>query len=159
MELLFVILAFVLLLIGLLGAIIPMIPGPPLSFAGLLFLQWSGFGNFTLVFIIVWALITLAVTLMDYILPSIMTRKFGGSKAASIGSFLGLVAGIFIFPPWGMIIGPFLGAYLGELIHNHADGSKAIKAAFGAFFAFITGTGIKLIVCSLMLYYAAREIF
>jgi len=95
---------------------------------------------------------------MDYILPSIMTKKFGGSNAASIGSFVGILAGIFFFPPWGMIIGPFLGAFTGELIHSRADGKKALKAASGAFLAFITGTGAKLIIGALMLYYAVKTL-
>jgi uncharacterized protein YqgC (DUF456 family) len=72
---------------------------------------------------------------------------------------LGLLAGIFFFPPWGMIIGPFLGAWAGELIHNRADGAKALKVAFGAFLAFIAGTGIKLIASGLMLYYAVKALF
>ena len=103
MELVLVILAFVLLAAGMLGAVLPVLPGPPLSYAGLLLLQWSGYGRFTFIFLLVWALITIVVTLMDYLLPSVMAKQFGGSRAASIGSFLGLVAGLLFFPPMGMI--------------------------------------------------------
>jgi len=157
MELVLVILAFILLAVGMLGAVLPVLPGPPLSYAGLLLLQWSGYGRFTFVFLLVWALITIVVTIMDYLLPSVMAKQFGGSRAASVGSFLGLVAGILFFPPVGMILGSFLGAFAGELLNNRANGIKAFVVALGAFFAFIVGTGAKLIVCFLMLFYAVRE--
>jgi uncharacterized protein YqgC (DUF456 family) len=96
---------------------------------------------------------------MDYFLPSLMAKRFGGSRAAAMGSFLGLLAGIFLFPPWGMIIGPFFGAFAGELIHNRTNGGKALKVAFGAFLAFIVGTGAKLIASSVMLFYAIKAMF
>jgi len=159
MEIILLIIAFVLLAAGILGAVLPVLPGPPLSYAGLLLLHWSGFGKFPLVFFVVWAGITAIVTIMDYFLPTLMTKQFGGSRAASIGSILGLIAGIFLFPPAGMIVGPFLGAYAGELIHNNANGAKAFKVALGAFFAFLVGTGAKLIASSLMLYYAIKAVF
>jgi uncharacterized protein YqgC (DUF456 family) len=159
MEIVLVILAFVLLIAGILGAFLPMLPGPPLSFIGLLLMKWSGYGGFSSAFLWVWAGITVAVTIMDYFLPSLMAKRFGGSRAAAIGSFLGLLVGIFLFPPWGMIIGPFLGAFAGELIHNRTNSGKALKVAFGAFLAFIVGTGAKLIARSVMLFYAIKTMF
>jgi len=159
MEILLVIAAFVLLAAGILGAVLPVLPGPPLSFAGLVLLQLSGFGGFTFVFLLVWAIIAIAVTVMDYFLPSLLAKRFGGSRAAVIGSFLGLLAGIFFFPPWGLVFGSFLGAFTGELIHNNINGAKAFKVALGAFLAFILGTGAKLIVSFMMLFYAVREVF
>ena len=154
MDIIAVIVAFVLLGVGLLGAVIPVLPGPPLSYVGLLLLQWSGYGKFSAVFLLAWAGVTIAVTIMDYFLPSILTKSFGGSRSASVGSFLGLLAGIFLFPPWGMITGPFLGAFIGELIHNKANGQGAFKVALGAFLAFIVGSGAKLIAGAVMLFYA-----
>ena len=158
MEILLIIFAFLLLAAGLLGAVIPGIPGPPLSFAGLLFVQWSGYGSFAAGFLWLWAAITVVVTLADYILPAWMARRFGGSRWAMIGSFLGLIAGIVFFPPIGLIIGPFLGALTGELIHNRSDSAKAIKVAFGAFLAFLLGTGIKLVISSIMIFYAIKAL-
>ena len=156
MEILLVILAFAFLAAGILGAVLPVLPGPPLSFIGLLILQWSGYGGFSPVFLWVWAVIAVAVTVMDNFLPSLMAKWFGGSRAAVIGSFLGLLAGIFFFPPWGIIFGSFLGAFAGELFHNRTDGIKAFKVALGAFLAFIVGSGAKLIAGSLMLFYAIK---
>ena len=158
-ALLLVIFAFLLLLAGVIGSIVPMLPGPPLSFIGLLLLQWSGYGGFTPAFLWLWAAITVAVTIADNFLPVLMTRQFGGSRSATIGSLLGLLAGIFIFPPIGMIIGPFLGALAGELLHNRTDSTNALKVALGAFLAFFLGTGAKLIVSSVMLFYAIKAMF
>jgi uncharacterized protein YqgC (DUF456 family) len=168
MKIALVILSFVLHLAGLLGAVVPVLPGLPLSFIALLVMQWSGYGGFSPAFLWLWAGITLAVTVMDYFLPSLMTKRFGGSRAAAIGSFVGLLAGIFIFPPWGIIIGPFLGALIGELIHNRANvakgdaanggTAKAFKVALGSFLAFIVGSGAKLIASSVMLFYAIKAL-
>jgi len=156
MEIILLVLAFALLLAGFLGAVIPILPGPPLSYAGLLLLQWSGYGRFTSPFLWLWFGITVIVTVIDYILPSLLTKQFGGSRYASVGAFLGLLAGIFFFPPLGLIAGPFLGAFAGELIYNRANGLKAFIVALGAFFAFIVGTGAKLIVSGMMLFYAVK---
>ena len=159
MELILTIIAFAFLIAGLVGSIAPVIPGPPLSFIGLIILQLSGRAEFSVPFLIIWAVITIAVTVLDYILPSIMTKKFGGSRYASIGAVIGLIAGIFIFPPIGLILGPFLGALVGELIHSNSQAAHSLKVALGAFLAFFVGTGAKLIVCSIMLFYAIIAMF
>jgi uncharacterized protein YqgC (DUF456 family) len=181
MEIFLAILAFLFLLTGLLGSVVPVIPGPSLGYVGLLLLQWSGYGGFSAAFLWVWAGITVAVTVTDYILPAIMKKKFGGSRWAVVGSVLGLIIGIFFFPPLGMIVGPFLGALAGELIYsrfpakrnetevttgseaddakaNRDSTAKALKAALGAFLAFIFGTGAKLIAGSLMIFYAVKAV-
>jgi uncharacterized protein YqgC (DUF456 family) len=142
---------------GLLGSIVPVIPGPPLSYVGLLLLQWSKFGDFTSFFLWFWAVITVIVTIADYFLPAFLTQKFGGSRWATTGSVLGLLAGMFLFPPFGLIVGPFFGALIGELIHNHTDSAKAFKVAMGAFLAFIFGSGAKLFISLVMMFYAIKE--
>ena len=187
-------LAFLLLLVGLIGSVVPALPGPPLSFIGLLLLQWSGHGNFSPAFLWVWAAITVAVTIIDNVLPAFMTKKFGGSRAAVIGSVLGLIAGMVFFAPLGLLAGPFLGALAGELINNRIQVKRkkinntevnstgvdsteidnadindagddkagyvnAFKAALGSFLAFIVGTGAKLIIGSLMIYFAVKTVF
>ena len=157
MEIILIILAFLCLLIGLLGAVVPAIPGPPLSFAGLLLLQWSGYGGFSSSFLWMWFAIAAAVTIMDNILPALMTKKFGGSRMAIAGSVIGLIAGIFFFPPVGILVGPFLGALVGELIHSGKN-LHALKVALGAFLAFIVGSGVKLVAGSMMMYYAVKAV-
>jgi len=187
MQIVLIILAFILLIAGLIGSVIPAVPGPPLCYIGLLLLQWSGYANFSFAFLMIWAVITVVVTVMDNFLPALMTKKFGGSRAAVAGSVLGLIVGMF-FTPLGLLVGPFLGAFVGELINNHykekraklesakADSTeispeantvqnsssgndKALKVALGAFLAFIVGTGAKLIIGSLMIYYAVKIVF
>ena len=158
MDVVLVIIACLLLIAGLLGAFVPVLPGPPLSYVGLLLLQWSRFGHFTTSFLWIWGGITVIVTIADYFLPALMAQKFGGSRWATIGTFLGLVVGLFFFPPFGLIIGSFLGAFLGELIHNRTDSTKAFKVALGVFLAFIFGTGAKLIISLGMIFYAIKEV-
>ena len=158
MDIFLVILAFALLLVGLLGAIVPVLPGPPLSYAGLLVLQWSGHAGFSLAFLLVWAGVAAAVTIMDYLLPSIVTKRFGGSRAAAIGSLMGLLVGMLFFPPFGFIVGSFLGAFAGELIGSRSGGGKAFKVALGSFVAFLAGSGVKLLAGGFMLFYAIRAV-
>jgi uncharacterized protein YqgC (DUF456 family) len=158
METILAVLAFAAMALGFLGSIFPILPGPPLSFAGLLLLQLSGYGGFSSAFLWIWAAITAIVTVGDNFLPAWMTKQFGGSRYAVWGSVLGIIAGIFLFPPVGLIFGPFLGALAGELIVNRSDGHTALKAALGAFLAFIVGTGIKLIVCAVMVFYAIKAV-
>ena len=180
MEIVLVVFAFLFLLTGLAGSVIPALPGPPISYIGLLLLQWSGRGEFSTVFLIVWAVITAVVMVADNILPAWMTKRFGGSRAAVIGSILGLIIGMIFFAPIGLLAGPFLGALAGELINtgiqakrgknnsdnnteinssNVSNNARALKAALGAFLAFIVGTGAKLIIGSMMIYYAIKTIF
>ena len=181
MEIVLIILAFLFLAVGFLGSVVPILPGPPLCCLGLVIINFSKFGSFSTVFLCVWAVITLAVMIMDNFLPAIMTKKFGGSKTAVIGSIIGIFAGMFFFAPIGLIAGPFIGALSGELINNFiqtqrnkrltasetdtiaatdtiSGNTKALKAAFGAFLAFILGTGAKLIISAMMIYYAIKAV-
>jgi uncharacterized protein YqgC (DUF456 family) len=178
MEIVLAVAAFLFLLVGLVGSVVPAIPGPPLAYIGLLLLQWSGYGGFSIAFLVLWGAITIAVTVMDNVLPAMMTKRFGGSRMAVIGSVLGIIAGMF-FVPVGLLVGPFLGALAGELVNSRVqarrkeidstesaaadsggdNGAHALKVAFGAFLAFIVGTGAKLIIGSMMIYYAVKAVF
>ena len=102
MEIALVILAFIFLLAGLIGSIIPAVPGPPIGYLGLWLLKWSGKAEFSYTFLIIWAGITIIVMVADNFLPAIMTKKFGGSKKAVIGSVIGLLVGMF-FAPIGLL--------------------------------------------------------
>ena len=152
MDVVLIIIGIILLLIGLVGCIIPGIPGPPIAYIGLLIQVFKTENPFTTKFLIIWALIMVAVSALDYIVPVIGTKKFGGSKRGVWGSVIGLFAGIFFFPPIGLIIGPFLGAFIAELTGGK-ETESALKAGFGSFIGFLTGVALKLVVTGLMAYY------
>jgi uncharacterized protein YqgC (DUF456 family) len=152
------ILALLLGVIGIVGSIAPGLPGPPLSWVGLLLLFLWGGGtdgggdSMTLSFLLLWLGVTVIVTIIDYIVPAYFTKLTGGSKAGGWGAIIGLFAGL-VYPPVGMILGSLLGAFIAELVFAKKDTATSIKSAFGAFLGFIFGTGAKLVVSGVMLFY------
>lgn len=151
------ILAIVAGAIGIVGSIVPGLPGPPVSWAGMLlaFLA-KGTGasgdTMSLTLLIVFLAVTVIVTILDYVIPAQFTKLTGGSKAAATGSLIGLFAGM-IFTPVGMIAGALLGAFAAELLIENKTPGASLKSALGAFLGFICGTGIKLIASAVMMYY------
>ena len=150
--------AILLIIIGIIGCIVPVLPGPPISFGGILLLHYTKFGDFTFEFLVLIGFLAFAVTVLDYIVPVWGTKKLGGSKYGIWGAALGLLLGIFFFPPIGIIIGPFIGALAGELIRDN-DFNKAVKAALGSLVGFILGIGMKLFVSFLITIYFIKEFF
>lgn len=144
MDVGFIVLGAVLLLIGIIGCIVPMLPGPPLAWAGLLLGYFSSYTEYGIIFLLVTGTIAVIVQILDTFLPALMTKKTNGSKAASRGATVGIIVGLFM-GPFGVILGPFLGALIGELIHNSEDFNSALKVAWGSFLGFLCGTGLKLI--------------
>lgn len=146
------------LLLGLIGCILPVIPGPPLSFAGLLLGYFSKWGKFDSD-ILIWLGVAAAVTtVLDYILPLWATKKFGGSKRGVWGATIGLLLGIVFFPPLGIIIGPFIGAFVGEYT-SATNKHNALPSAIGSLIGFLLGTGMKFAVAGVISYYFVVEIF
>lgn len=157
MDIFLAIVAVLLAATGLAGSVAPVLPGPPVSWVGLLLLSFTDYYDRPARFLWIWLGIVALVTLADNFLPVVMTRKFGGSRAATWGTILGMIVGMF-FGPWGMILGPFAGAFLGEVIGNRSEGLVALRIATGAFFAFIGGVGIKLVASGMILYYIVKEL-
>lgn len=144
-------------LAGIIGSIVPALPGPPLSWAGLLLAYFAGGTDgrgetMSTTFLLIWLGITIAVSILDYIVPAYFTKLSGGSKYASWGAMAGLFAGMF-FAGIGIILGSLLGAFLFELLFAGKTVFFSAKSAFGAFIGFLFGTGIKLISAGLMMYY------
>lgn len=137
---------------GVIGCFLPALPGPPLGYAALLLLHVTSRYDFTPRFLIILGILTVITSLLDYVIPVIGAKKFNASKYGIWGSIIGLLVGIFIFPPFGIILGPVIGAFIGELMAGKRSG-HAVKAAFGAFIGFVAGTGLKLILCLVMAYY------
>lgn len=152
MDIILYIFAGLLLFVGFIGCFLPIIPGPPLSFIGLLLLQLTDDVPFTSDFMITWFIITAVVQVLDYVVPTYGTKKYGGSRAGVTGSMVGLVAGLFLFPPVGIIIGPMAGALIGELLIGRSK-QEAWRSAWGSFIGFLAGTLLKLVACSVMIFY------
>ncbi|MDR2927584.1 MAG: DUF456 domain-containing protein [Cytophagaceae bacterium] len=157
MDYFLIIIAGLLLTLGLIGCIVPALPGPPLSYGGILILHFTHWGNLSISLLVWLAVFTVIVTVMDYVLPIWTTRKFGGSKRGVWGSTIGLVVGLF-FAPWGIILGPFLGAFIGEMTSSN-NSDKALRSAIGSFVGFLLGTGAKFAVCGVMIYFFVVELF
>lgn len=135
-----------LMLIGLAGCIIPALPGPPLSYIGLLLLKFTPLGNEVGTWeLVITGLVVVIVVVIDYVTPIIGAKKFGGTKYGNWGCAIGTIIGLF-FPPFGIILGPFLGAVVGELI-GKKEFKDALKAGFGAFIGFLFGFLLKMAVC------------
>lgn len=145
MNLAFSIIAGILLVIGFIGTFAPVLPGAPLAWVGILFAYFSSYNEVSMTVLIITFITAVVVSILDNFLPVIMTKKFGGSKTAVTGSTVGLMIGFFT-GPWGIILGPFIGALIGEFINKKGNTDGVLKAAFGAFVGFITGTGLKMIV-------------
>lgn len=152
METFLIIAGTVFIVIGFLGSILPVLPGPPLSYVALILLQFTDPAPFTTWFMVVWAIIVVVVTVLDNVIPAYGTKRFGGSTYGVWGSVIGIVAGIFFFPPIGLVVGPLIGAFIGELIAGK-ESDQAWKSAMGSFAGFLAGTLIKLIASGVMGYY------
>lgn len=145
MDIFLTLIGVVFIIIGILGSFLPILPGPPLSWIGLFLIHSTEAVPDDWWFLGITLIIALIVFALDYIIPAMGTKKFGGTKAGMIGTTIGLIVGIIAPIPFGIILGPFLGAFIGEL-SNKANTSNAIKAAFGSFLGFLTGTFMKFIV-------------
>ena len=146
MDIALVIIGFLFCLLGILGSFLPVLPGPFTSWIGLLILHFTDSIPQNWMFLGVTLAISIVVWVLDYIVPAMGTKRFGGTKYGMIGSSIGLIVGIVFMGPLGIIIGPFIGAFLGELIKDSGESSKALKAAFGSFIGFLAGTFLKFIV-------------
>ena len=147
MDIALLIIGFILMFIGILGSFLPVLPGPTVSWVGLLLLYLTRAVPDDWWFLGITLVIALTVFALDYVIPAMGTKKFGGSKAGMMGTVIGLLVAIFfpILGFLGIIIWPFIGALVGELMNN-ADKKTATKAAFGSFIGFLTGTFLKFVV-------------
>ncbi|UKM65950.1 DUF456 domain-containing protein [Flavobacteriaceae bacterium GSB9] len=145
MDIILIIIALLLMILGILGSFLPVLPGPLTSWAGLLVIHFTNTIPMDKPFLIITFLVALLIWLLDYFIPAICTKRFGGTRYGMIGTTIGLIVGLIAPIPGGIIIGPFVGALIGELI-NKADSRTATKAAIGSFIGFLTSTFIKFVV-------------
>lgn len=152
MEIILVILAALFIIAGILGAFVPVVPGPPLSYLGLLILHFAKGGIFGWMFLVSWGVVVVITITLDSFIPAEGARRMGGSKMGIYGALIGAVLGLFFFPPAGIIFGPIVGAFIGEIMTGNKSGS-ALKAAMGSFVGYLVATGMKVGVAIILAYY------
>jgi hypothetical protein len=141
------------LAVGIIGSIVPIIPGPPLSFVSLLFLEGARGGEqFTITFLVVMAVISVLVALIDNVLPIVGAKIYGAGKAGIWGAVLGLIAGIWFFPPLGIIFGVLVGAIAGEVMAGKSF-RRAWRAGLATFVGNLAAVILKLVFCFVIVYY------
>ncbi len=145
MDLLLIGIGAVLMIIGLLGSFLPVLPGAPVSWLGLLLLHLAPSVPMNYWFLGITLFFALAIYVLNLIIPAMGTKHFGGSRTGMIGATLGLVIGLFSPIPFGMLIGAFTGAFIGEII-NKSDRRSAVKAAFGSFIGLIASNFMEFLV-------------
>lgn len=144
MDIALAILCAILILVGVLGSVLPVIPGPPIAWVGLLIIQFTSYAFESWRTVIIMGIAMVLIVIADFFIPIWGTKRFGGTKAGVRGSTVGMFVGLF-FGPIGIILGPFVGAFIGEMIVNQKETKKALKSALGSFVGFLFGTGLKLV--------------
>jgi len=161
MDLFLLILGIILLVVGFVGCILPILPGQAVAWISLVLLQFMNPPRLPSDMLWTMAGIMILVTTLDYIVPIYGTKRFGGTKRGVWGSTIGLIFGIFILPSivilgpfgvFGIILGPFVGAYIGEATGGR-DSRDSFKAAIGSFIGFLTGTFLKMVYTGVCAYY------
>ena len=148
MDIFLLVIAFLLMLIGIIGCIVPGLPGTPISYIGLWIAQATDRVDFSWQFLLIWGIVVVVITLLDYVVPALGTKRYGGSKWGVWGSTIGVFIGLF-FGAAGVILGPLVGAILGELVSGKQL-NDALKAGWGSFIGILFSTVLKLIACGLM---------
>jgi uncharacterized protein YqgC (DUF456 family) len=145
MDIFLLFIGFLFALLGIIGSFLPVLPGPFTSWIGLLILHLTSAVLLNWTFLGITLAIAIIIWIVDYFIPAMGTKKFGGTRYGVIGTMVGLVVGLLSPIPFGIIIGPFIGAYIGEMINDNKDSKRALKAAFGSFLGFLTSAFMKFI--------------
>lgn len=163
MNYILIIVAFVLVIFGLVGAVVPGIAGPPFSYLGMLAISFVDGVDYSVWLMVVMGIIGVAVFLLDYLVPVWGTKTFGGTKSGSRGSMIGLIVGILVTTFFSvgcfmLLLGPFFGAYIGEKIAGTRE-RQAWRSAFGSFLGFLAGTFIKLVYAIVCIFFVFKGLF
>lgn len=149
MDIFLLILGFVFVILGIIGSFLPILPGPLTSWVGLLLLYFTKIipGDYT--FLGITFAIALLIFVLDYFIPAFGTKRFGGTKYGVYGTTIGLLIGLFSPIPFGMLLGAFFGAFIGEMLYDKKDTNRALKASFGAFLGFLASATIKFSIAAI----------
>ena len=145
MDVLLIVLSILLSLAGIAGCLLPVLPGPPLAYLGLLLLHLTDKIDFSTTQLVGWLVVVIVLQVLDYVTPILGSKYGGGTEYGNRGCLAGTLVGLF-FMPWGIILGPFLGAVAGELLGG-SDMAHAIRSGFGSLVGFMLGTLLKIFVC------------
>lgn len=156
MDIVWIILGAICLVTGIAGCFLPVLPGTPIAYIGILFLQFTDKVQYSAAQLLIWLLIVIITLVLDYIIPMLGSKYSGGSKWGNRGCLVGTIIGLF-FLPWGIIAGPFLGAVIGELL-GQKECSQAIKSGLGSLVGFLLGTALKFVVCLYFIYIFATSL-
>ena len=157
MDIVLLVIAFVFILIGFIGCIVPGLPGTPIAYAGLWIAQATDRVDFSWQFLLIWGVVVVIISVLDYLVPAWGTKHYGGTKWGVWGSTIGVFVGLF-FGAIGVILGPLVGAIIGELLAGK-ELQAALKAGWGSFVGILFGTILKLIACGLMTVYLIQAIW
>ena len=162
-DIILAIIAIVLLIVGIVGCFVPVLPGPPISYVGVLLAYFTSYCQFELSTLIILGVIMVIVTVMDFLIPSWATKKFGGTKWGSRGAAIGILVSLF-GKWWAIFIAPFAGAFVGELLYLKKNGQsprgnmKAVwKASLGAFVGMMCGIMLKLSYSCFVFFFVIKE--
>ncbi len=156
-DLILLILAVLLQIIGIIGCFVPVLPGPVLNFLGLWILDFTRWADFSPSLLVLAFILALGAQIIDSVIPIWGTKRYGGSKWGVRGATIGLIIGFLFLPPFGILLGPFLGAFIAELAHT-SDTQKAMRSAWGSLMGFLAGTGLKLMISLLIVAYFIRAL-
>ena len=145
LDIILIIIGGLCLLAGFLGCVLPALPGPPVSFIGLVLLHLTEKVQFSTAELVIWLLLVVVIQVVDQLIPMQGAKYFKGSRWGTWGAFAGSVLGLF-FLPWGILLGPFLGAVAGEILGRRTM-TQALKSGAGSLLGFLFGTVLKLILC------------
>ena len=149
------IVAAVLFLVGVIGCIVPGLPGTPPCWGGLLCVSLTSRCTVSVATLAVLAVVTIIVEIVNNIVPAVFTRRAGGSKEAAWGSVIGTFVGLLGLGV-GVLLGAFLGAFIGELVHDSSSAKHALVVALWSFLGFITGVGLRLLTAAVLLIVMAQ---
>ena len=159
MDIFLLIIGFFFTILGIIGAFLPVLPGPILGWIGLLLLHLTKVIKTDWTFLGITFLISIVIMLLDYIIPAMGTKKYGGTKYGVYGSMIGLFVGIIFGGVIGIILGPFFGALLGEYLYDSTNTDRALRAAYGSFVGFVFSTGLKFAVSLTFFVLFVREVW
>jgi hypothetical protein len=143
MDIFLLIIGFLMVLLGILGSFLPMLPGPLTGWLGLLIIHFTSVIPMNYMFLGITFSVAMIIWILDYIIPAMGTKHFGGSKYGVYGTTIGILIGLLSPVPFGILIGAFLGAFIGELLFDSKDTNRALKASFGSFIGLLASATIK----------------